>query len=96
MFSEIKNTPKLGERLQMERDTAKIVDQWVTPQRLQHVLNHMELIDSPKPFIAKLVSEVAEDIKRESVHELEWSPALEKAIKSAAGKMFCEINKDLF
>jgi hypothetical protein len=93
MFSELKTTPKLGERLQMERDTAKILDQWVTPQRLQHVLTHTSLSSVAKVFIPKLVSEVAEDIKRECVNEFEWTPEIEKAIKSAAGKLF---TKDLF
>lgn len=64
-----------------------IADEWVTPMRLAHVLEKM-----PAPLgienTGDVIRAMLEDVKREAGPEIVWSKDAERAVGTAAVKMF--------
>ncbi len=74
-----------------------IANEWVTPTRLEHVLDKMN-IDFPEGFDATYISEVIkrmiEDVTREASGEIVDSKEARKAIGGLTAKMFQKRFKD--
>nr|URM61922.1 ankyrin repeat domain containing protein [Mimivirus sp.] len=84
-FWEIKSRRPLGERLQVVESINEIVEDWVTEQRFNHVIDRvlqnkvvkvLEISD-----IKILLDLMVEDVKRESEGEVIWSEEVVKAIR---------------
>nr|WBF70379.1 hypothetical protein [Megavirus caiporensis] len=91
-FWEIKSRRPLGERLQVVESINEIVEDWVTEQRFNHVIDRvlqnkvvkvLEISD-----IKILLNLMVEDVKRESEGEVVWSEELVKAIRKKTAIMF--------
>lgn len=91
-FWETTSERPLGEKLVVMNDAQQIANEWVTKQRAEHVVNHIISDREQKEIayadISILVKEMIEDIKRESIGEVEWSKLVEKEIKKRSGNMF--------
>lgn len=68
-----------AEQLQVLSDAKAIAEEWVTPMRLEHVLDKL---DGPKDMtiMPKLMSAMKDDIKREAEGEIVWSNEVAQAI----------------
>ncbi|ANB50967.1 hypothetical protein [Powai lake megavirus] len=91
-FWEIKSRRPLGERLQVVESINEIIEDWVTEQRFNHVIDRvlqnkvvkvLEISD-----IKILLNLMVEDVKRESEGEVVWSEELVKAIRKKTAIMF--------
>lgn len=88
---EFRETQKVrivsSEELKVLEDAQAIADEWVTPMRLNHVLDKI-----PQPWDllqAKLViSEMIKDVLREGSSEIIDSPGVKKAIGKKAVELF--------
>jgi len=78
-------------KMKVLEEARAISDEWVTPMRLQHILdkNSFTTIEQTKFVIEAML----EDVKRESEGEVVWSDLAEKEIARAAAKMY---KKNLF
>jgi len=90
--AEFRETNKVrevsAEELEVLSKANEIAAEWVTLMRLQHVLQKMEVAaieDTPK-----VISAMLEDVKKESVGEIQWSKEAEKAIRRTAATIFKE------
>lgn len=85
---ETKSPREIGEdKLKILSDAQAIADEWVTPKRLEHVLNKLK-----PPFDITMTGEVirlmVEDIRIESQKETVWSKDVEKAISKSTALIF--------
>jgi hypothetical protein len=81
-FRETK-TPRIVDHNRMVVLTAakEVADEWVTPMRLQHVLQKTPFETASDT--GKVIRAMIEDVKRESDGEVVWSKDVEKAIGKA-------------
>jgi len=83
-FCETASVPKIvdPEKLQKLKDADQISSYWVTFMRLEHVADEIRkeiLVENIRDFIQGMV----DDVKKESVGEVEWSNEVEKSIGRA-------------
>jgi hypothetical protein len=83
----------LGDKLKIYAENQEVADEWVTENRLNHVVSKF-LHDKPddkkmieKSDIGKLVTRVLEDIKIEAGNEIVWSEAVDKAVRGRSGAL---------
>lgn len=91
-FWEIASDRPLGEKLVVMNDVYQIANEWITKQRIEHVINHIISEREKKEIelkdICLLVKRIIDDVKREAEGEIEWSIGAEKEMKKRAGFMF--------
>jgi len=88
-FSERATTPKIAtpEKLKVLEVAAAIADEWVTGERLKHVLDALQL-PAPQPSDTRAVlNAMVEDIYREAKGEIVESQEARKAICKATVKL---------
>lgn len=81
------------EKMKVLRQAAAIADEWVTENRLAHVLQHLGFVDGGdnRPDfkdIPAVKDAMLADVKAESEGEIEWSKNAERAVKTRAVEMF--------
>ena len=98
-FWEIKTRRPLGEKLLVSSKTDEIVEDWVTPNRFEHVKDRVLQQKEDKSFVKtdiKLFLELmVEDVQRESEGEVVWSEDLVKKIRQKTAFMFKSQNSSL-
>jgi hypothetical protein len=91
-FSETSTQRVLGEKVIVLKDVFQIIDEWLTDERMKHVADRVLRDRDNKLIVGKdtgtFINLMVEDIKREGVGEMEWSPELEKEIKKRTGILF--------
>jgi len=91
-FWEITTRRPLGERAKVIAETNQIVDEWVTENRVNHVIDRVLQSKEKKELeisdIKNFLELMVEDVKRESEGEVVWADAVTKGIRRKAGKMF--------
>jgi hypothetical protein len=84
-FQERKTQPKVGDKAEMLAEAEKISDEWVTMQRLQHILTpDIEKIEFTKNVIDLMIT----DIETEAAGEIVPSPQARKAIGCRTARLF--------
>jgi hypothetical protein len=86
-FKETKTPRNLTDKFEKLLEVNKIIDEWLTEERLNHVLNK-EGIELDVKNIGKVIGLMIEDIHREAKGEIEESKELEKAIGRETALMF--------
>lgn len=93
-FRETETVRKVSpDRLQVMSDAKKIAEEWVTPMRLQHVLDKLPQginVEQTRDVIFAML----EDVEREATGEITMSPNAKKAIGSRTATMFKQRIKD--
>lgn len=79
-----------AEEAQKWADAEAIAEEWVTPMRLQHVLQRVPF-NSPKD-IGNIIREMMEDVKREGGGEFEWSKDIGKFVGKYTVKLLEKIS----
>jgi hypothetical protein len=74
------------EKIEVLRQAQAIADEWVTPTRLQHVLDKLGTVGMENT--PDVIRAMIEDVTREAASEIEDSKDARKAIGSATAKMF--------
>lgn len=87
-FSERKTViPVDDEKRKLMEDSKAVADEWVTEMRMTHVLdklgNPADMSDT-----GRVIAAMIEDVVREAEGEIADTPAVRKAVGSAAAKMF--------
>lgn len=77
------------EQLQVLSDAKEIADEWVTPMRLQHVLDKLDG-EHDMSIMPKLIPAMIEDVKREGEGEIVWNKTVSTAITKATAKLMKE------
>lgn len=86
-FIETKTKRELTEQdLKVLSDTQDIVDEWVTPMRLTHVLDKFP--DASMEQIPKIIDAMYEDVVREAANEIVITPQLRKFIGNKTARLF--------
>lgn len=86
-FAETKTKRELTEEeLKVLSDTQEIVDEWVTPMRLTHVLDKFP--DASMEQIPKIIEAMYEDVVREASNEIVVTPQLRKFIGNKTARLF--------
>ena len=92
-YSETSTYRELDETvMKMWSDCAEVAQEWVTKERLNHVLSKLFTVDEV-PFIidtSKVCKAMLDDIKAESTGEIEWSRETEIEIFKRTGSFFRE------
>jgi hypothetical protein len=84
-FMETKTPRKVDpEKLKILADAQAVAEEWVTPMRVVHVLDKIE--DPCMEKMKQIMAAMHEDIEREGEGEIEWSPAVRKAIGKATAQ----------
>ena len=82
------------EKLKTLENAKEIADEWVTLERLKHVLDKTQVNDMKQA--KTLIFSMIDDIKREATSEIKWSKAVEKQIGKTTIKLFKEKLKKEF
>lgn len=77
--------PISDEKLKVLEDARAIALEWVTPMRLQHVLDKIESADITK--MSQIIKAMVEDVQREAAGEIVWSTEVGKAISQLTATM---------
>lgn len=81
-FKETKTPREVDpEKLKVLEDAQAIADEWVTPMRIQHVLDKIENPCMEK--MRQIMDAMFEDVEREGRDEIVWSAEVKKAIGKA-------------
>lgn len=94
-FGETKTQHAIGkcqERIAALTQAQEIADEWVTEERLNHVLDQFRGADS-EPCVEmtrQVISAMLEDVRREGEGEIIWSKDAERAVCTRAAKIFKE------
>lgn len=84
--TETVRTVELGpDRVKMLCDAKAIAQEYVTPMRLQHVLQRVPF-DRPEDTAA-VIRAMQEDVRREAGDEIEWSRPVEQAVARATAAL---------
>lgn len=75
-------------KLEILRNAELVVNEWVTENRLIHVLDKIPDYDITKT--GTVIKNMIEDVKIEGKDEIEWSKEIEKLIGTKTAKMFKE------
>lgn len=86
-FRETKTPRNLTDKLVKMTEVKAIVDEWVTEERLGHILNRGE-VEEQIENTGQVIVLMIEDVKREGKEEIEMSKDLEKAIGRETALMF--------
>jgi len=90
-FMETKTPRKVDPEKQKILENARdIAIEWVTPMRLEHVLDKIENISMEN--MREIIGRMVEDVKREGEGEIVWS----KQVASAIGKTTAQLVKQRF
>ena len=85
-FSETKTKREMDPaKLKVLSDAKDVSEEWVTPTRLNHVLDKIEEPGMEK--MRDIIRAMQEDVKREGEGEIIWSKAVEKAIGKTTANM---------
>jgi hypothetical protein len=74
-------------KLKVLEEAKEVADEWVTPMRLEHVLDKLDKpleMESTRFVIPAMI----EDVKREGEGEIVWSKEVEKAIGKEAARLY--------
>ena len=87
-FSEREHTPKFTdpEQLKVLEKAKEIVDEWVVPERLRHILDAFP--NSKMEDINKIIKAMVEDVYREAKSEIVESKEVNKQIGKKTVKLF--------
>jgi hypothetical protein len=86
-FRETSNPRSLDEgELKVIENARAIAEEWVTPMRLEHVLQKVTAPDLS--HTGTVVKAMIEDVKREAKGEIVWSKEAERSIGSRAAMLF--------
>lgn len=69
----------------------KVAREFVVPERLNHVISHLEargIYPVDKSFTGDVVKETIKDIRAEESDEIDWTPEVSKAIGASAARLF--------
>lgn len=78
-----------ADQLQVLTDAQGIADEWVTPMRLQHVLDACGIAEPYDMAVTgSVVRGMVEDVKREAAGEVVWTKEAERAVGAAAAKAY--------
>ncbi len=81
-FKETKTQREVDpEKLKVLEDAQAIADEWVTPMRIQHVLDKIENPCMEK--MRQIMDAMFEDVEREGKDEIVWSAEVKKAVGKA-------------
>lgn len=84
---ETKTPREIGEdKLKILTEAQAIADEWVTDNRLNHILNKIH--DKSISNTGNIIKAMIEDVKLESVGEVVWSKDVEKAISKNTALLF--------
>ena len=87
-FSENKTKREIDpEKLKVLSDAVEVAEEWVTPMRLEHVLDKLPEKGELK-HIPIVIKAMIEDIKLEGEDEIIWSKPVEKAIGKVTALMY--------
>lgn len=91
-FWEIRSRRPLGERVKVAEVVNEIVNDWVTENRFQHVVDRVLQQKENKVIETKdirvFLELMVEDVKRESEGEVVWSEKLTRSIRQKSAQMF--------
>lgn len=73
-------------QLKVISDARAIAEEWVTPMRLEHVLQKVAAPDIS--HTGTVIKAMLEDVRRESTGEVEWSKDVEKCVGQRAAMLF--------
>lgn len=74
------------DKLAVMQEAQAIAVEWVTPARLDHVLQRVQATDVKDT--GAVIAAMLEDIEREGAGEIGWSPEAKRAVCTAAAKMY--------
>lgn len=84
-------------KVEVLRNAAAIAEEWVVAERLNHVLDHMKSDMGLEAFdmshTADVCRRMLEDVKRESLGEVEWTREAERAVGRECARRFKEMLK---
>ena len=88
-WREVNKEPELG-KLEVEMEASKIALQWVTANRLEHVIAKVygPLTDFSIEKTGKIVKAMLEDIRLEGAGEIYWSKEAEKRVGKETAMMY--------
>lgn len=88
-FSETKTPREVGDDEASLAGAQAIADEWVTANRLDHVLDHLGITGALSlDMIPRVVKEMQADVERESTNLVHWDKAASRAVGNAAVYMF--------
>lgn len=93
-FRETATKRELGDavRLSVLADAVKVADEWVTPMRLEHVVDKLPCDPDQSKYDVRRTGEIVklmiDDVQRESAGEVVWSKDVAKAVGGAAAKLY--------
>jgi hypothetical protein len=90
-FQEIKTPRNIGDKLQVLTEADAIAEEWVTPMRLNHILQKFP--DAGMEQTSAIIAAMIEDVEREGVDEIVISPSVRKTIGRRTALMFKELMK---
>lgn len=73
-------------KLAVLQNAEAIAMEWVTPMRMDHVLQRIKASDVKDT--GRVIAAMLEDIEREGAGEIEWSSGAKRAVSTAAAKMY--------
>lgn len=101
-FSELRRPPRVpraDEALPIETDADRVAEQWVTPMRLRHVLDHLAAAEGQSVGIERtrdVIAAMIADILTEGSAEVEDTRDVRRCIGAATGRVFREfLNQQL-
>lgn len=88
-FQERQNQPKVVDpsKLEVLKEAQAIADEWVTPMRLEHVLQKLPEATGME-HTSKVIKAMVEDVLREAAGEIVESPDATKAIAKKAAELY--------
>jgi hypothetical protein len=91
-FKETK-TPRAvdPDKLRVLSEANAIAEEWVVPVRMQHVLDKLQPPASNPEDTSRVIKAMIEDVQRESVGEVVWSPEVAKAIGKQTSLLFKKV-----
>jgi hypothetical protein len=87
-----------AEKLEVLRNSQAIADEWVTPTRLEHVIDRLQAAGVPADMehTPDVIRAMIEDVAREAEGEIEDSKDARRAIGAATAKLFKARVRDAF
>lgn len=95
-FRETKTARKVvdKDKLKILKKAREIAEEWVTPMRLNHVLDKIE--NSSMTKMREIIGRMVEDVRREGEGEMVWNKIVQKAIGQKTAFMTKEYFKNKF
>lgn len=89
-FSERTKEPKVVDaaKLEVEKNAELFAEDWVTPMRLQHVFQRFPNETLCEKDTKRVIDAMLEDVKRESVGEVEWSKEFDRCVGKKTAQIF--------